>query len=96
MIRGAELERRNGYRNVMHIYDLKFPSDADVTGEEAARFRQSSPAERLRAIRSAVAAGAVLIARSPKREFIEAYRQRQEELGREAITRFVVRHAGTP
>lgn len=78
----------------MNIHDLKFPSDVEVIGEEAARFRQSSPAERLRAIRSALVAGAVLIARSPKREFIEAYRRRQEEAGREAITRFVVRHAG--
>ncbi|MEX0669464.1 MAG: hypothetical protein WD060_03285 [Pirellulales bacterium] len=43
---------------------------------------------------SALAGGAVLIARSPKRAFIEAYRQRQEDLAREAITRFVVRHAG--
>ena len=94
MILRTKQERRHGHRTVMNIRDLKFPSDAEVTGEEAALFRQSSPAERLRAIRSALAAGAVLILRSPKREFIEAYRQRQEALGREAITRFVVRHAG--
>lgn len=80
----------------MIIGDLRFPSDAEVVAEEAARFRESSPADRMRAIRSALAAGAVLIARSPRRAFIEAYRERQEELGREAIARFVMRHAGNP
>lgn len=75
---------------------LEFPSDAQVVAEEAARFRAATPAERMRAIRSALAGGAVLIAKSPKRAFIEAYREQQEELAREAITRFVVRHAGNP
>lgn len=78
----------------MAIGNLYFPSDGDVAAEEAARFRAASPAERMRAIRSALAAGAVLIARSPKRQFLEAYRERQEELAREAITRFMRRHAG--
>lgn len=77
----------------MTIGDLLFPSDAEVTADEAARFRAASPADRMRAIRSALSAGAVLIARSPKREFLEAYRERQEALAREAITRFVMRHA---
>lgn len=79
---------------IMNIGDLRFPTTADVAAEEAARFRASSPADRLRAIRSTLAGGARLIERSPKRAFIEAYRQRQEELAREAITRFVMRHAG--
>jgi hypothetical protein len=78
----------------MVIGDLHFPSEAKVAAEEAALFRASSPADRMRAIRSALAAGAVLIARSPKRAFIEAYRQQQEDLAHEAITRFVMRHAG--
>ena len=73
---------------------LHFPSDAEVAAEEAARFRASTPAERIRAIQSAIAAGAVLMARSPKRAFLEAYRQRQENLSRETITDFVKRHAG--
>lgn len=78
----------------MDLGDLHFPSDAHVAAEEAALFRKATPAERMRAIRSALAGGAVLIARSPKRAFIEAYRQQQEDLAREAIARFVVRHAG--
>lgn len=81
-------------RFFMAIGGLRFPSDAEVVAEEAARFRASTPAERMRAIRSALAAGAVLIARSPKRAFLEAYRERQETLAREAIQRFVMRHAG--
>ena len=81
---------------VMNIDQLGFPSDADVVADEAARFRASTPAERMRAIRSALNAGAVLIARSPKRAFTEAYRQHQEDLPREMISTFVKRHAGTP
>jgi len=49
----------------MNLGDLCFPSDAAVVADEAARFRASTPAERLRAIRSALNAGAVLIANSP-------------------------------
>lgn len=80
----------------MNFSDLRFPSDAEVVAEEAARFRASTPAERIRAIQSALAAGSVLIARSPKRAFLETYRQRQEDLSREAISNFVKRHAGHP
>lgn len=78
----------------MNLDDLHFPSDATVAAEEAARFRAASPEERMRAIRSALAGGAVLIAKSPRRAFLEAYHRRQEELAREMISRFVVRHAG--
>lgn len=80
----------------MNTGDLHFPSDTEVVAEEAARFRLSTPAERVRAIQSTLAAGAALIARSPKQAFIEEYRQRQEELLRETITEFVKRHAGHP
>ena len=78
----------------MDLGDLHFPCDADVAAEEAAWFRAASPAERMWAIHSALNGGAFLIARSPQRAFIAAYRQRQEDLAREAITRFLVRHAG--
>lgn len=77
----------------MSLGDLHFPSTAEVAEQEAARFRAASPAERMQAIRSTLSAGAVLIARSPKRDFLEAYREQQEVLAREAITRFVMRHA---
>ena len=80
----------------MTIGNLHFPAAAEVAAEKAARFRGYSPAERLQAIRSTLAGGARLIEHSPKRAFLEDYRQRQEELAREAITQFVRRHAGTP
>lgn len=73
---------------------LNFPTDAEVAAEEAARFRASSPAERMLAIRSMLSGGARLMECSPKRAFIEAYRQRQEDLAREAISQFVIRHGG--
>lgn len=72
---------------------LSFPSDAEVAAEEAAWFRLASPAERMRTIRSTLAAGALLIERSPKREFLEAEHRRQAQAAREAIARFVERHA---
>ena len=37
---------------------IKFPSDTEVILEEVARFRALSPGERIRAIRSILAAGA--------------------------------------
>ncbi|MFM7205460.1 MAG: hypothetical protein ACKO4T_02155 [Planctomycetaceae bacterium] len=80
----------------MALGDLRFPSDVEVTADKAARFRASTPAERMRAIRSALAAGAVLMARSPRRAFLEAYVERQEALAREAITRLVMRHGREP
>jgi len=77
----------------MSIGGLNFPTTADVAAEEAERFRRSSAGDRMRAIRSALSAGALLIERSPRREFLETYRQAQEELGREAISQFIARHA---
>jgi len=41
----------------MALDDLPFPSDVEVMADEAARFRASVPEERMRAIRSALAAG---------------------------------------
>jgi hypothetical protein len=80
----------------MEPVTLHFPSAADVAAEEAARFRAASPAERMRAIRSTLSAGALLIERSPQRAFLENYRRRQEDLAREAIARFIDRHAPNP
>lgn len=73
---------------------IKFPSDADVVAEEAARFRALSPASRLSAIRGMLSAGALLMRRSPKAEFMRQYALEQEELAQKAIKEFVARHAG--
>ena len=72
---------------------IKFPSDADVIAEETARFRALSPQERIRTIRGLVAAGAMMIERSPKSAFLRAYALEQEELARKTIKEFVARHA---
>ena len=80
----------------MVIGVLRFPSDSAVIAEEVARFRTASPEERMRAIRSTLAGGAILLARSPKRAHLEAEQERQEQAAREAISQFVVRHARTP
>ena len=80
----------------MKTGNLNFPSTAEVAAEEAARFRASTPADRLRAICSAVAGGARLIECSPKRAFLKAYCERQEDVARKAIAGFVNRHAGNP
>jgi hypothetical protein len=73
---------------------IKFPDDADVIAEEAARFRALSPAERLRAIRGIIATGELIIRRSPKAEFLRAYKLEQEKLARETIKEFIARHGG--
>ena len=77
----------------LSLGSLHFPRDADVVADEAARFRKATSAERMRAIVSVLAGGAALIALSPKRAFLEAYALQQEDLAREEIARFVVRHA---
>lgn len=79
----------------MAVDVLRFLSDSAVVAEEAARFRNAPPEERMRAIRSALAGGAILQARSPKRAHLEAEHQRQEQAAREAISQFMVRHART-
>ena len=77
----------------MIVTGLNFPSTTEVVADEAARFRRASPADRLRAIRSVLSAGALLIERSPRRDFLEACQREQEAAGREAIKRFLARHA---
>jgi hypothetical protein len=80
----------------MSITGLNFPSAAEVTAEEAELFRRASPADRMRAIRSALSAGALAMRRSPRSEFLRTYCQTQEDAGREAIARFIARHVTKP
>jgi hypothetical protein len=72
---------------------IKFPNDADVIAEEAARFRALSPAERMRSIRSLLAAGALMMRQSPKAAFLREYTRQQEELAQKNIKEFIARHA---
>lgn len=72
---------------------LRFPSDADIHAEEAARFRGLSPAERIAAIRSVLSAGELIIHRSPRRDHLSAHHHAQEQAARRAIQEFLTRHA---
>jgi hypothetical protein len=71
---------------------IKFPDDAQVIAEEAARFRALSPAQRIEVIRGLLEAGALMIQRSPKAAFLRAYALEQERLGRQAVKEFIARH----
>jgi len=72
---------------------IRFPSDAEIIAEEAARFRALSPEERLRSIRALLAAGALMMQRSPKAAFLREYTLEQENRARQAVREFLARHA---
>ena len=72
---------------------IKFPADADVIAEEAARFRALLPEERMRSIRNLLEAGALMMKQSPKAAFLQEYTRQQEELAQTNIKEFIARHA---
>jgi hypothetical protein len=73
---------------------IKFPTDAKVIVEEAVRFRALTPQARVQSIRALIAAGALMMHRSPKAAFLRAYTEEQEAKARQAIKEFVARHGG--
>jgi len=73
---------------------IKFPSDVEVIVEEAARFRALSPESRLRSIRGLLAAGALMMQRSPRATFLRDLTLEQERRARLAVKEFIARHAG--
>jgi hypothetical protein len=77
----------------MHL-PIKFPTDDEVIAEEAARFRALSPQERMRVIRGIIAAGALMMRRSPKAAFLREYALEQEKRARQSVKEFLARHAG--
>lgn len=72
---------------------IRFPSDEEVIAEEVARFRALSPAERVRSIRGIVSAGALMMARSSRADFLRDESARQEQAARWAVREFIARHA---
>ena len=72
---------------------VKFPTDAEVICEETARFRALSPVERVKSIRGLVAAGALMMQRSPKAAFLREFTLEQENRARNAVKEFIARHA---
>lgn len=72
---------------------IKFPSEVEIITEETARFRALSPEERMRSIRGLLAAGALMMQRSPKAAFLREYTLEQENRARQAVKEFLARHA---
>jgi hypothetical protein len=72
---------------------IAFPNDVEIIAEEAARFRALSPGDRLRSICGLLAAGALMMQRSPKAAFLREYTLEQEKRARQAIQEFLARHA---
>jgi hypothetical protein len=73
---------------------IKFPSEMEVILEEVARFRALRPAQRVQSIRGLLAAGALMMRRSPRSAFLPAQTREQEERARQAVKEFLRRHAG--
>jgi len=73
---------------------IRFPDDVEVIAAEAARFRALSHQDRMNSIRGLLAAGALMMRRSPNAEFLRTYSRQQEELARQAVKEFVTRHGG--
>ena len=71
---------------------ITFPSDVKVIAEEAARFQALSPQNRLRSISGLLAAGALMMRRSPKAAFLREYTLEQENRARQAVQEFLARH----
>jgi hypothetical protein len=72
---------------------VQFPSDADVTAEEAERFRALSSEDRLQVIRGLLDAGALMLRNSPRSAFLAQYAAEQEQASRRAVQEFLARHA---
>lgn len=75
------------------ILPIRFPTDASVTADEAARFRALPPADQKRAVRGLLAAGHRLLAASPKADFLRATSAAEEERFRQLVREFITRHA---
>ena len=71
---------------------VKFPSDADVIAEEAARFRALSSQDRIQVIQGLIDAGALMQRNSPRAAFLTAYAAEQENASRQAVREFLARH----
>lgn len=72
---------------------LRYPSDAEIIVEEAARFRSLSPEARLRSIHGLLAAGELMMRLSPRSAFLREYTLEQEDRARQAVKEFLARHA---
>ena len=60
--------------------------------DEVVRFRALKPEVLMRSIRAILAAGALIISRSPKADFLREYTREQVELAQRSIREFVARY----
>jgi hypothetical protein len=72
---------------------IKFPNDAEVIAEEAARFRALSPDQRVRELGEMVDLYHFLASISNQPEALARLAREEEERGRKAVEAFVARHA---
>jgi hypothetical protein len=72
---------------------IKFPDEADVIAEEAARFRALSQRARMHSIRDMIATGEFIIRNSSKAAFAREFSLEQEKELRSIIQEFIARHA---
>jgi hypothetical protein len=72
---------------------IKFPDEADVIAEEAARFRALSAEERAAALEEAFLNYHFLLEASGRATELRRFADEEEARGRAAIQEFVARHA---
>jgi len=71
---------------------IRFPNDADVIYEDAARFRALTPREQVRELNDCFRLYQFLRTTSGRAEQIDRLADEDERLGREAILEFAARH----
>lgn len=71
---------------------VKFPSDAEVVADEAARYRALSSDQRLAVLRGILDAGWLMLGNASRPEFIRQCAEEQERAAQRAIRDFVARH----
>ena len=71
---------------------IKFPNDADVIAEEAARFRRLSPIQQVRSICDLIDTGEMLMRNSSRAEFATEYFASERNERNKAILEFVNKH----
>ena len=71
---------------------IRFPDDADVIAEEAARFRALSDEDKVRALEECWRVYQFLIANSDRKTELRRLAEDDEELAHRAIQEFAARH----
>jgi hypothetical protein len=71
---------------------IRFPNDADVIAEEAARFRDLSSDAKVRALEDSWRVYQFLMANSDRKSELQRLAEEEEELTLRAIHEFAARH----